>query len=413
MTRPAAPAKRRDTREDPLSASPPPRRTVLQILPSLETGGAERTAVDVAAALVAAGHRAIVASEGGRMVAELEAAGAEHLAFPAATKNPLAMAVNIGRLAAIVRREGVDLLHARSRAPAWVALAAARRTGVPFVTTYHGAYRAGSWPKALYNSVMARGDAVIANSAWTAGEIAARYPFAAPRIVTIARGSDLSAFAPEAVSPERRAVVAAQFGLATGDDRPVILHLARLTGWKGQRVLIEAAAHLATAGRDVVTLLAGDAQGRDGYVDDLRRRIAAAGLGERVRLVGHCDDVPAALALATVAVVPSTEPEAFGRAAVEAQAAGVPVVASDHGAAAETVLAPPTTQPARRTGWRVPPGDATALADAVVVALALAPAERQALAARGRAHVAGAYGVATMTAATLAVYERVLAERDG
>jgi glycosyltransferase involved in cell wall biosynthesis len=413
MTRPAAPAKRRDIREEPLSASPPAPFTVLQILPSLETGGAERTAVDVAAALVAAGHRAIVASRGGRMVAELEAAGAEHLAFPAATKNPLAMAVNIGRLATIVRREGVDLLHARSRAPAWVALAAARRTGVPFVTTYHGAYRAGSAPKALYNSVMARGDAVIANSAWTAGEVVARYPFAAPRIVTIARGSDLSAFAPGAVSPERRAAVAAQFGLTGDDRRPVLLHLARLTGWKGQRVLIDAAARLAAEGRDVVTILAGDAQGRDGYVDDLRGRIAAAGLGERVRLVGHCDDVPAALSLASVAVVPSTEPEAFGRAAVEAQAAGVPVVASDHGAAAETVLAPPTTPAAQRTGWRVPPGDAAALARAVVEALALDPGERQALAARARAHVAAAYSVETMTAATLAVYERLLARGTG
>jgi glycosyltransferase involved in cell wall biosynthesis len=406
--RPSAPAD-----EDPLSASPPHRRTVLQILPSLETGGAERTAVDVAAALVAAGHRAIVASEGGRMVGELVAAGGEHLAFPAATKNPLAMAVNIRRLATIIRQEDVDLIHARSRAPAWVALAAARRTGVPFVTTYHGAYRAGSWPKALYNSVMARGDAVIANSAWTAGEIAARYPFAAPRIVTIARGSDLSAYAPQAVSPQRRAAVAAQFGLAVDDGRPVLLHLARLTGWKGQRVLIEAAALLAAEGRDVVTLLAGDAQGRDGYVDDLLRRVAAAGLEERVRLVGHCDDGPAALSLATVAVVPSTEPEAFGRVAVEAQAAGVPVVASDHGAAAETVLAPPTTPADRRTGWRVPPGDAPALARAVVEALALDPAERQALAERARAHVTAAYGVAAMTAATLAVYERVLAGRSG
>ncbi len=386
----------------------PPRRTVLQILPSLETGGAERTAVDVAAALVAAGHRAIVASEGGRMVAELEAAGAEHLAFPAATKNPFAMAVNIARLAGLVRREGVDLLHARSRAPAWVALAAARRTGVPFVTTYHGAYRAGSRPKAFYNSVMARGDAVIANSAWTAGEIAARYPFAASRIVTIARGSDLSAFAPGAVSPERRAAVAAQFDLGDDERRPVILHLARLTGWKGQRVLIDAAAALAREGHDLVTILAGDAQGRDGYVDDLSRRIAAVGLADRVRLVGHCDDVPAALALATVAVVPSTEPEAFGRAAVEAQAAGVPVVASDHGAAAETVLAPPTTPADRRTGWRVPPGDATALARAVAEALALDPVEKLALAERARTHVAAAYGVETMTSATLAVYEQVL-----
>jgi glycosyltransferase involved in cell wall biosynthesis len=393
-----------------VTAPPARRRTVLQILPSLETGGAERTAVDVAAALVAAGHRALVASEGGRLVAELAAAGAEHLTFPAATKNPLAMLANADRLAALIRREGVDLVHARSRAPAWVALIAARRTGVPFVTTFHGAYGETNRLKNLYNSVMARGDTVIANSAWTADLIARRHPFAVGRIVTIPRGGDLAAFAPEAVSAERRAAVATQFGLGPADGRPLVLQLARLTGWKGQRVLIEAAALLARRGMPFTAILAGDAQGRDGYAADLARRIASAGLGDRVRLVGHCADVPAALALASVVAVPSTEPEAFGRAAVEAQAAGVPVVASDLGAAAETILAPPTTPAEERTGWRVPPGDAEALADALVEALSLDALSRSDFAARARAHVATAYGVAAMTAATLAVYDRLLGQ---
>lgn len=394
-----------------LTAPPAHRRTILQILPSLETGGAERTAVDVAAALVAAGHRALVASEGGRMVAELEAAGGEPVRFPAATKNPLAMLANAGRLAALIRRERVDLVHARSRAPAWVALAAARRARVPFVTTFHGAYGETNRLKNLYNSVMARGDAVIANSAWTAALIVARHPFAAGRIVTIARGGDLAAFAPEAVPAARRAAMAAQFGLDPADPGPVVLHLARLTGWKGQRVLIDAAARLAAAGLPFMVILAGDAQGRDGYAADLAARIAAAGLEGRVRLVGHCADVPAALSLATVVAVPSTEPEAFGRAAVEAQAAGVPVVASGHGAVAETVLAPPVVPAAERTGWHVAPGDAAGLAAALAEALSLAPADRLALAGRARRHVTAAYGVAAMTGATLAVYERLLAGR--
>ncbi len=391
-----------------MTAPPAHRRTILQILPSLETGGAERTAVDVAAALFAAGHRALVASEGGRLVAELESVGGEHVTFPAATKNPLAMLANAGRLAALIRRDGVDLVHARSRAPAWVALIAARRTGVPFVTTFHGAYGETNRLKNLYNSVMARGDAVIANSAWTADLIARRHPFAVGRIVTIPRGSDLASYAPRAVSVERRAAVAAQFGLDLADGRPVVLQLSRLTGWKGQRVLIDAAALLAGRGVPFTAILAGDAQGRDGYAADLVRRIAGVGLEGRVRLVGHCADVPAALSLAAVVAVPSTEPEAFGRAAVEAQAAGVPVVASDLGAASETVLAPPTTPADGRTGWRVPPGDASALADALVEALSLAPAGRAALAARAQAHVAATYGVAAMAKATLAVYEALL-----
>jgi UDP-N-acetylglucosamine:LPS N-acetylglucosamine transferase len=146
-------------------------RTVLQIIPELDAGGAERTAIDVAAALVNAGARALVASEGGRLVSELQARGGLWIPFPAKTKNPLKMALNVRRLRQLIRRERVDLVHARSRAPAWVALAAARKENVPFVTTYHGAYSGAGALKVLYNSVMARGDVVIANSGFTRDRI--------------------------------------------------------------------------------------------------------------------------------------------------------------------------------------------------------------------------------------------------
>lgn len=390
-------------------------RTVLQILPDLEAGGAERTAVDVAAAVVAAGGRALVASGGGRLSGELVAAGAVDVRFPAATKNPLAMAANVPRLARLIRAEEVDLVHARSRAPAWTALAAARITGVPFVTTYHGAYGERSRAKNLYNSVMARGDVVIANSAYTAGLIAVRHPFAAGRIVTIPRGSDLSAYAPEAVGRDRVEALAAAWGLSAEDrGRPLVLLAARLTGWKGQAVLIDALAILAAAGSEAIAVLAGDPQGRDDYVAALARRIADAGLAGRVRMPGHCADVPAAFALSTVVAVPSTEPEAFGRSAVEAQAAGLPVVASAIGATGETVLAPPQVTPGERTGWRVAPGDPRALAAALGEALALDAAARAALARRARAHVAARFSLAAMTDATLAVYRRLPAiSRNG
>jgi len=384
-------------------------RTVLQILPDLEAGGAERTAVDVAAAVVAHGGRALVASGGGRLAGELVAAGAVDVRFPAATKNPLAMAANVPRLVRLIRAEGVDLVHARSRAPAWTALAAARLAGIPFVTTYHGAYGERSRAKNLYNSVMARGDAVIANSAYTADLIAARHPVAAGRIVTIPRGSDLSAYAPEAVGRDRVEALAAAWGLSAEDrGRPLVLLAARLTGWKGQTVLIDAMAILAAAGSPAIAVFAGDAQGRDDYVAALDRRIAEAGLAGRVRMPGHCVDVPAAFALATVVAVPSTEPEAFGRSAVEAQAAGLPVVASAIGATGETVLAPPQVAPGERTGWRVAAGDPVALAAALGEALALDAASRAALAHRARAHVEARFSLAAMTDATLAVYRRLL-----
>lgn len=385
------------------------RPTVLQIVPALETGGAERTAVDVAAALVRAGWRAIVLSAGGRLVGALAAAGAEHRTFAADAKNPATIAANAVRLTRIIREEHVDIVHARSRAPAWSALWAARRTGIPFVTTYHGAYNQTNRLKAFYNSVMARGDIVIANSAYTARLIADRHPAAAARTVVIHRGTDLGGFAAGAVSDERLAALNKAWGLA-GNDR-VILQLARLTGWKGQSVVIDALARLAAGGaRDWVAILAGDAQGRTRYVAELEARIEAAGLAGRVRLVGHCADVAAALALAEISVVASTEPEAFGRAAVEAQAAGVPVIVSDLGAVRETVLAPPEVEAAERTGWRVTAGDPAALAGVLAEVLALDAGARAALAGRAGAHVAASFSLDAMTEATIAQYRRLLTD---
>ena len=157
-------------------------RTILQIIPELDAGGAERTTIDIAAALVDAGARALVASDGGRLVSELQARGGLWVPFPAKTKNPLFMALNVGKLVRLMRNEKVDLVHARSRAPAWVALSAARKTRLPFVTTYHGAYAGKSQLKINYNSIMARGDVVIANSQFTADRIIEMHPFAKERI---------------------------------------------------------------------------------------------------------------------------------------------------------------------------------------------------------------------------------------
>ena len=259
-------------------------RTVLQIIPQLDAGGAERTTIDGAAALAEAGARPLVATLGGRLISELQANGGVWAPFPARTKNPLAMALNVRRLARIIRDEKVDLVHARSRAPAWVALGAARLTNTPFVTTYHGSYAGQSILKVLYNSVMARGDAVIANSQFTADRILRMHPFAADRIHVIHRGTDFRAFTPAQVDAERVSRLRKSWGLAP-DDRIVLL-AARLTGWKGQRVLIEAAKLLVAQGlTDTKFVLAGDDQGRDAYVRELRGRIADSvmRIGESLR----------------------------------------------------------------------------------------------------------------------------------
>ena len=271
----------------------------MQIIPRLDAGGAERTTIDIAAALSEAGARALVATEGGRLVSELQANGGIWIPFPAATKNPLLMWLNARRLAKIIQRENVDIVHARSRAPAWVALGAAQHTKTSFVTTYHGSYSGQSSLKQLYNSVMARGDVVIANSAYTAGLIGNAYPFANEHTAIIHRGTDLRRFARPAVDTAR--VQRMRKSWNVGPEDRVILLAARLTAWKGQKVLIEAARLLAERGiSDVRYILAGDDQGRTHYVRELDAAIEKAGLTGVVTRVGHVTDMPAALAASAV-----------------------------------------------------------------------------------------------------------------
>jgi glycosyltransferase involved in cell wall biosynthesis len=378
-------------------------RTILQIIPRIDAGGAERTTIDIAAALVAAGARALVASEGGRLTSELQAVGGLLVPFPAAAKNPISMLLNSRRLARLIIDERVDIVHARSRAPAWVALTACRIARVPFVTTFHGAYAGRSALKLRYNSVMARGDAVIANSEYTASLITRFYPWARARLRVIHRGADFAKFSAGAVEPARVARLRKDWGVAP--DERIVLVAARLTAWKGQKVLIEAARRLKERGLEGVRyIMAGDPQGRGGYVKELDALIAKAGLKGIAARVGHCADMPAAFLAASVVAVPSIEPEAFGRAAVEAQAMGALVVVSDLGAVPETVLSPPQTAPDARTGWRVKAGDAEALADALHNALNLGASAREAMARRARAHVERQFSLERMTRETLRVY---------
>ncbi len=375
--------------------------TVLQVIPNLEAGGAERTTIEIAEALTQAGHRGLVASVGGRLEGELAAAGGVLLRVPLASINPLTLWANRGALLTIIRREGVDIVHARSRAPAWSALWAARAAKIPFVTTYHGAYNARNALKRWYNAVMARGDVVIANSHFIADHIRREHAFAADRITVIPRGVDVAAFRPDAVSVERIAAQRVAWDLAADDPRPVILMPGRLTRWKGQEIAIDALAALkARGGPAAVLVMPGDHQGRHDYVAGLHKRIAAAGLRDSVRLPGHCSDMPAAFRAADVVVSASIEPEAFGRVAAEAQCAQRLVIASDHGGARETV--DPDVG-----GWRVPPGDPEALAQALAGFFALEPTRRAALEAAVAARARAVYATAALQRDTLAVYGRI------
>jgi glycosyltransferase involved in cell wall biosynthesis len=381
----------------------------LQVVPELETGGAELSAIEMAAAITGAGGRALVVSQGGRMEGALKAAGGELIRMPVASKAPWQIWRNGREIAKIAQREDVALLHARSRAPAWSTLMAARQTGLPFITTYHGAYGESGAMKRYYNGVMVRGRLVIANSEYIAQLIEDRYQTPRAKIRVIHRGVD-AGFDPALVSAERIQTIRQRWGV--GDGLRIVLLAGRLTNWKGQRVLIDAFAQLDREGHtdNTVVVLAGDHQGREAYRDQLLEQIEAAGLTGRVLLVGHEDDMPGAFGAAHIAVVASSEPEAFGRTAVEAQAMGCPVIATRHGAPPETVIAPPDAGPERQTGWLTQPGDAADMAAHLAEALALPDAARQQLGANARTNVQENFTSSLMKSKTLLVYNEVFNE---
>ena len=337
------------------------------------------------------------------MEAELRAAGAILIALPVASKNPFTILANAGRLRSIIGEYGVGLIHARSRAPAWSAYLAAKRADIPFVTTHHGTYNAKSGLKRFYNSAMVRGDAVIANSRWTAEHLKSVHSVRAKRVEIIPRGIDIRKFDPARIAADQIRSLRENWRAANGER--IVLLPGRLTRWKGQLIFIEALAGLARAGRlprDLRAVIAGDSQGRREYVEELAAAITAAGLDQQVILTEHLKDMAPALLAADIVVSASIEPEAFGRVPVEAGAMGRPVIATDHGGARETV------RPGE-SGLLVPPGDAGALGEAIAALLALPAEKRDEMGMKGRAHVAAHFTVDTMCAKTLALYDDLIA----
>ncbi len=381
--------------------------TVLQVIPAMRSGGAELGCLQVAEALAAAGHRALVISEGGRMVDDLVRVGAEHITASVATKNPARIWLNARMLARLIAREHVDVVHARSRAPAWSAWLAAKRAGIPFVTTYHSGYTEASALKRAYNAVMVKGARVIAVSQWIADLIASRYGTPRAKIAVIHRVVDLERFDPAAVSEERRAALRRAWGVAS--DTPIILLPGRVTRRKGHDVLLRAAA-LIKDDLAFTIVCAGDDQAGSSYRAEMDRLVAQLGLADRVEFVGHVTDMPAAYALATASVSAATSPEGFQRAMLESQAMGVPVAVSDEGPGVEVVRAAARCGEGEATGFNFASGDAQALAAALRTILSMSDAERRAMGARGRAWVASAYGRDTLTRATLALYQDVVRE---
>jgi glycosyltransferase involved in cell wall biosynthesis len=251
---------------------------------------------------------------------------------------------------------------------------------------------------------MVRGDAVIANSEWTAGHIRSTYDNRAKRLTVIPRGLDLSQFDPANVAPERVTAMRDSWQAKQGDR--IVLLPGRLTRWKGQLVFLRALAKLKRAGRlpgDVRAVIAGSAQGRTDYAREILDAVARDGLADVVVVCDHVTDMPAAYLAADIVVSASTDPEAFGRVPPEAAAMGRPVIATDHGGTRETVLP-------RESGLLVEPKSATSLSEALLDLLHRPPAELDLMGRKGRAHIAAHYTVERMCADTLELYSALIEE---
>lgn len=387
---------------------------ILQIIPRLDGGGAEATTLEITKALTAAGGRSVVVSEGGKMADAIIAEGGEIIHAPVSSKNPIIMYQNINRLARIAEAQNIDILHARSRAPAWSSLWAAQKIGKPYLATYHSKVHDSPKLKIFYNSVMTRGERVIANSAFTAARIRSVHKIAPEKIDIVPRGCDPEKFDPAHISQTDITEQSAAWGVQEGEF--VILCPARLTRWKGQMVLLEAVARLTGNFRLVLTGNTFDKTGAESrFAQELKARASEMGFTDRLVFAGHVANMPLAYAVSDLAVLPSLDPEPFGRTAVEAQAATLPVIVSDAGGFRETVREDDASSesPVQRTGWRVPPGDVAALTARLQAVANLSREELSTIGQAARQWVMENFTTEKMCAQTLQIYQSVIRDYYG
>ncbi len=380
--------------------------TALVVVPTLHSGAADAGAIDLVRILRGAGHRAIVVSAGGRLEQDVTALGAEFVRLDVENYNPLIMIRCAIALARIARERKCDVVHAHGRAAAWSAHLAARMARLPLLTTWYKGFREQNVFKRIYNSVMVRGDRVIAVSDGLAELIVERYRVAPEKIAIVPASIDTERFNPAAVSQMRRDAVRRAWGVS--GDTKVILVVGRMLRRKGHHVAVRAIHRLKERGlKDFVCVFAGEDQGRTHYTGELWDLISATGTADVIRMAGAVDDMPAAYAAATVVVSAAVQMEGLQRAILEAQAMSRPVVVSDLAAGPDVVLAPPAVTDDRMTGLRVPTDDVEALAAALIRLFSLSDGERAGIGTRGRAWVLDHFDTDTIARRTLTLYAEI------
>ncbi|PID76956.1 MAG: glycosyl transferase [Deltaproteobacteria bacterium] len=373
------------------------RLTVLQLLPELEGGGVERGTLEMGRYLSKMGHRSLVVSGGGRLVPQLEAEGSWHIKYLVGSKSPLVL-LHLWPLKRLIQRERVNILHLRSRMPAWAGILACKMIPASqrplIVTTFHGFYSVNG-----YSAIMTRGDMIIAVSDGISRHI--RQKYGKVNIRLIYRGVDTEVFNPERVS--RQDIDRLKVKWELDEQRPVIMLPARITRLKGHDYFLKAL--VLVRGRNYQAVLVGDRADNPGLVEELEQLITENSLEPYVKFVGYSRDMPVALSLADVVVSASSlEPEAFGRTTVEAMAMAKPVIATAHGGSLETVLP-------GKTGWLVKPADAEDLARAIEEFLAASPQTLAEYGRNGQKLVLEKFTTTNMCKQTTALYAELVKAR--
>jgi len=372
--------------------------TVVQMLPELETGGVERGTLELGKHLVQHGHRSIVISGGGRLVSQLESEGSEHISWNVGKKSPLTLRY-VPKLRKFLTDRKVDILHLRSRVPAWVGYLAWRSLPECYrprlVTTFHGFYSINR-----YSAIMAKGEKIIAISKSVKSHIQNTYKVPEDRIVLIHRGVDVDVFDPHKISRKRIESLMNDWELSK-NGKAVVMLPGRITRWKGHEIFLKSLASIKNLKWKAVCV--GNPAENPSYYKYLLRHIERLQLHNQVKFVGQCDDMPAAYFLADIVIsASSSEAEAFGRIAVEAQAMGKPVIATAHGGSLETVLP-------GKTGWLVEPVNAKSLSKAIEEGLTDSALCKQ-FGKNGREWVIDNFTTERMCSTTLDLYRNLVAE---
>ena len=371
---------------------------VLQVLPELQHGGVEWGTIQVAEALQQNGYTNFVASAGGRLEYELDKMKVKHFKLPLKTKNPLKLYLNSLKLEKIIKENGINIVHARSRAPAWSAYWAAKRAGVKYMTTFHGTYGLGpKGIKKVYNKVMTFGQLVIAISTHIKNHMLQHYNVDESKMRLIHRCVDVEKFAPKSVSQERIIRTIKENNLP--EDRPIISLVGRITRWKGQHILVEAMSMLKN--KDAYALIVGSDQGRVKYTEELKATAKKLGVENRIKFIGESFDIPALLMVSDVVLSTAIEPEAFGRAAIEGQAMGKIVLASNIGGSLENLVD-------GVSGRLFKSNDAKSLAEAMDWALSLPAEEKKKFSEAAIKNVHDNFTKQIMCDKTIAVYNELL-----